>query len=279
MVIDCGAKKGTNYQYYVSAQSRRASRHGLKRLRANAGPLEALVVSGLRTLLGDRAALTAAIAALGRWNGDVEAQLAAGPVAARRLGVMDERRLRPALDALLIRVEVSRNDVKMMIASVELVRFLGWNGSGLFRRRPLASGELADRVHVVTMPSAGTRMERRFSLPIAAAPTGAETRPLPGLVDLLRSAHRAQAAVFADRDASPEVLACRFQRTPSYFARLLRLNYLAPDIATAILDGRQPGGLTWQRLIFADLPTDWRQQRILLGFHEQPALQGSEERY
>ncbi len=279
MVIDCGAKQGTNYRYYVSAQSRHASRHGLKRLRASAGPLEALVVSGLRTLLGDRAALTAAIAMLGRWNGDVEALVAAGPVAARRLGVMDERRLRPALDALLTRVEVSRHDVKMMVAAVELVRFLGWKGSGLFRRRPLASDELADRIHVVTMPSAGTRMERRFSLPIAAAPAGAETRPLPGLVDLLTTAHRAQAAVFADRDASPEELAHRFNRTPSYFARLLRLNYLAPDIATAILDGRQPRGLTRQRLIFADLPTDWRQQRILLGFHEQPAPQGNEERY
>ena len=53
--------------------------------------LEMLVRAGLRTQLGDRAALTAAIATPGRWNGGVEAQIAAGPVTARRLGVMDER--------------------------------------------------------------------------------------------------------------------------------------------------------------------------------------------
>ena len=279
MVIDCGTKNGTNYRYYISAQSRHASRHGLKRLRANAAPLEALIVSGLRSLLSDRAELTAAVVSLGRWSGDVEAQIAAGPAAARRLGLMDERRLRPALDALLTRIEVSRTDVKMMIASVELVRFLEWRGAGVFRRRPLGTDELVDRVYVVPMPSAGTRMERRFALPIMAAPADGNKRLVPGLVDLLKTAHRAQAAVFADRSASPDELARKFQRTPSYFARLLRLNYLAPDIATAILDGRQPYGLTRQRLIFADLPTDWRQQRILLGFHEQPLTQGNEERY
>ncbi|WP_174297166.1 recombinase family protein [Sphingomonas bacterium] len=279
MVIDCSAKKGTNYRYYVSAQSRRAARHGLKRLRVSAGPLEALVVSGLQTLLSDHSALTAAVATLGRWNGDIEAQIDAGPVAARRLGGLDERRLRLGLEALLARVEVSRDDVKMMVRTSELVRFLGWSGSSIFRRGPRIPGELVDRIHIVTMPSAGTRIERRFSLPIAAANADRNSRPLPGLIDLLKSAHRAQAAVFADRGASPAELARRFNRTPSYFARLLRLNYLAPDIATAIFDGCQPNGLTRRRLIFADLPTDWRQQRILFGFHEQPTSQSNEERY
>src|SRR6516225_8917778 len=32
--------------------------------------------------------------------------------------------------------------------------------------------------------------------------------------------------------------------SPSYFTRLVRLSYLAPDITQAILDGRQPSHLT-----------------------------------
>jgi hypothetical protein len=32
--------------------------------------------------------------------------------------------------------------------------------------------------------------------------------------------------------------------TPSYVIRVLRLTLLAPDIAEAILDGRQPAGMT-----------------------------------
>ena len=51
-----------------------------------------------------------------------------------------------------------------------------------------------------------------------------------------------------------------------YAARLIRLNYLAPDIVAALLNGKQPVGLTASKLI-ADtrLPLDWRAQRGVLG--------------
>jgi len=39
-------------------------------------------------------------------------------------------------------------------------------------------------------------------------------------------------------------LAKREGVSPSYFTRLVRLSYLAPEIAQAILDGRQPRDLT-----------------------------------
>ena len=52
-----------------------------------------------------------------------------------------------------------------------------------------------------------------------------------------------------------------------YAARLMRLNYLAPDIVVAILNGRQPAGLTARKLM-ADtrLPLEWSEQRKALGF-------------
>ena len=53
----------------------------------------------------------------------------------------------------------------------------------------------------------------------------------------------------------------------SYFSRVLRLAYLAPDITLAILEGRQPPGLTIARLTTdADLPLAWPAQRKALGF-------------
>jgi site-specific DNA recombinase len=53
----------------------------------------------------------------------------------------------------------------------------------------------------------------------------------------------------------------------SYFARLLRLNYLAPDITGAILEGRQPPTLTAKTLMTGwDLPIAWSAQRQTLGF-------------
>jgi hypothetical protein len=56
------------------------------------------------------------------------------------------------------------------------------------------------------------------------------------------------------------------------FSRLVRLNYLAPDILAAIVDGTQPATLTRRKLIECDLPTDWGLQRRLLGFPAKEEL-------
>jgi hypothetical protein len=52
-----------------------------------------------------------------------------------------------------------------------------------------------------------------------------------------------------------------------YAARLMRLNFLAPDIVVSILNGRQPAAPTACKLT-ADtrLPLEWSEQRKALGF-------------
>jgi hypothetical protein len=52
----------------------------------------------------------------------------------------------------------------------------------------------------------------------------------------------------------------------------VRLNYLAPDIISAIVDGTQPETLTRRRLIECDLPIDWQLQRKLLDFPPRQTL-------
>jgi site-specific DNA recombinase len=49
---------------------------------------------------------------------------------------------------------------------------------------------------------------------------------------------------------------------------MLRLAWLAPDITTAIVGGRQPPQLNAKKLtrLTAHLPPDWTEQRALLGF-------------
>lgn len=59
---------------------------------------------------------------------------------------------------------------------------------------------------------------------------------------------------------------------PATFGRLVRLNYLAPDIVVAILDGTPPATLTRTGLLHLNLPVDWRLSRILLGINERPEL-------
>lgn len=53
---------------------------------------------------------------------------------------------------------------------------------------------------------------------------------------------------------------------PSYATRLLRLTFLAPDIVTAIVGGRQPIELTASRLMNdTRLPLEWQAQGDLPG--------------
>ena len=71
-----------------------------------------------------------------------------------------------------------------------------------------------------------------------------------------------------DGDGVPfAALAKRQGVSPSYFTRLFRLSYLAPDITEAILDGRQPRALTADKLLaHSRLPLRWHEQRTVLGF-------------
>ena len=68
----------------------------------------------------------------------------------------------------------------------------------------------------------------------------------------------------------PPARFCRASRlssiTPSYFTRIVRLSFLAPNITAAILDGRQPIELSALKLSLASLPKEWSEQRRELGF-------------
>ena len=87
------------------------------------------------------------------------------------------------------------------------------------------------------------------------------------LIKLLTKARRLHAALIGSDGVAFAALATREGVSPSYFTRLVRLGYLAPDITQAILDGRQPRGLTADKLLaHSRLPLAWHEQRIVLGF-------------
>jgi site-specific DNA recombinase len=52
---------------------------------------------------------------------------------------------------------------------------------------------------------------------------------------------------------------------------LLRLSTLAPDIITAIVNGKNPPQLTAKKLmrLTPQIPVDWAEQRKLLGFRQR----------
>ncbi|HYA81241.1 MAG TPA: recombinase family protein [Methylocystis sp.] len=91
--------------------------------------------------------------------------------------------------------------------------------------------------------------------------------PDAALVRLLVRAHSLARRLAAGPGSTLEDAGALEGMGAPYAARLMRLNSLAPEIVTAILNGRQPVGLTASKLM-ADtrLPLDWTEQRRILGF-------------
>ena len=86
------------------------------------------------------------------------------------------------------------------------------------------------------------------------------------LVKALKAAHAWQLKLNASPLTAPADLASAQVHPDSYIRLLGHLAFLAPDIQQAILDGRQPAGLTVKRLLACKLPIDWAAQRSMLGF-------------
>ncbi|MHA3793055.1 recombinase family protein [Sphingomonas sp. YL-JM2C] len=86
------------------------------------------------------------------------------------------------------------------------------------------------------------------------------------LVTLLREAMRAKDLVLTSPGKSMLRISTEAGRCRTRLQKLVALSCLAPDIVTAIVEGRQPAMLTAKNLLAANLPLGWDDQRALLGF-------------
>ena len=87
----------------------------------------------------------------------------------------------------------------------------------------------------------------------------ANSQPDPVLIRALRSAH---AMLTINRTGTPSLDAAP---ATSYNRKLISLTFLAPDLQSAILDGRQPRTMTLGGLMDADIPLSWKKQREMFG--------------
>jgi len=89
------------------------------------------------------------------------------------------------------------------------------------------------------------------------------TRADPALVKALARAFRYQKLLDEGRYASISEMAAAERIERGYLGSLLRLTLLAPNLIEAILDGRQPDGLTLPQLL-EPFPVTWARQRSVL---------------
>ncbi len=125
-----------------------------------------------------------------------------------------------------------------------------------------------EELRIVVHARAKVRGGRSWLVGLGGQSPVSTTRPDPSLIKALRRAHglvRTWALPVDDRPPAP---ASPGTLTDPYLRKVLRLAFLAPDIQRAILDGRQPAGLTLNALLLNPLPYEWEAQRRLLGFSQ-----------
>lgn len=265
-VQNSGPGKGCDHRWYRVAHADWMRHRKGKDAFVSADKVEQLALCMLKDLLLDRVRLKAAILSLGLYSNEIAKLLKKGPQAARRLAMMERAQTRRLLLALVPRAEAGRDRLTLLVSCHELSRFLGWDGIGLFERSEIANRQAADRVEAIVAPAVLFTKEPRFTLPIDRCDL-VEARPNPHLVALLDRGVALRAEVMANRSRSIGELANEHKLGHSYFARLLRLNYLAPDIQAAIYAGTQPATLMARDILFGTMPLDWGHQRQLFGFN------------
>jgi hypothetical protein len=88
------------------------------------------------------------------------------------------------------------------------------------------------------------------------------------LLRIVARAHDIQSRLIQNTQLSVHDIARQERVSAAYIYILLRVAWLAPDITTAIVNGRQPLQLNAMKLMrfTSQLSSDWTQQRELLGF-------------
>jgi site-specific DNA recombinase len=234
------------------------------------GDLERLVVGRLKSFFADPDAVTDCLPRRRRSAPNVKRALSAAAeivrVVAEDAGKTFEL-LRPLIVAA--RVHPDRIDIELAADRVTDALLDGGGSIGdrhdTRRDADLAAAADDDRRILLTIGAQLQRagMEMRFL--VDGVEVGAP--PDAGLVRLLTRAHSLARRFATNPGATLEEAGAAEEMGAPYAARLMRLNFLAPDVVIAILNGRQPAALTATKLM-ADtrLPLAWTKQRKVLGF-------------
>ena len=250
-------KKGMRYRYYVSRplitkdQTERSAG-----LRIPAGEIEQLVSSRVRQWLRDPGSIYQATRLP-----DAAAQrrlVARAAEISKSWREMPGPRQRAFLTALIERIDVATDQINIHIRPTRLGAILDVTPQSL----SAPEGE----PQILSVPVRLRRSGREIRMLIDRTDPLAIPKPDARLIKLLIRAHRFNATLVGSAGVPFATLAKQEGVSRSYFTRLVRLSYLAPDIAQAILDGRQPRDLNAGKLLaHSRLPLAWHDQRILLG--------------
>ena len=257
-------KKGTRYRYYVSQALVRGNRRSAPRARrVPAGDVERLVEERLTAFLKNQGEIFDAIEPLfDDVNKRQEVVDRAADLATRwpDLAPTTKRRI---FERLVDRIDLTQETLEIRIAPGRLLEIL-WQEDNPGTFEPAFWNN--EVTLTFTVPAHLKRAGMETRLLIEGADGSARKSPDRSLLRLLSQAHRFHEMVMHSRGRTMAELAIEAGVGGSYFTRILRLSFLAPEVVKTILRDRHPLELTAKKLAGdTRLPIAWEEQRARLG--------------
>ena len=249
-------KSRRRYRYYVT---RPDQLDGTRAWRVSAHDLEQLVCSSIAERLLDPR-LAAGLAAPDSLAAEqLRAARAKSGLHAAALHNGSAQARADLLDRLVARIRLQEDRVEVELDPHGVAECVGVG----------PSAEDCEPLHlIITTPAVRVRRghQLRLIIPGSGDAIRKPVRRDDRLVTLVAEAHQARQLVSANPDKSIATIAREQGRCRTRLGKLVGLSCLAPDIVTAIVEGRQPKHLTAARLASIRVPFAWPDQRRELGF-------------
>jgi site-specific DNA recombinase len=264
-------KNDKRYRYYVSqAAIRNPGSCHQGPVRIPAGEIEGLVCSKLRSFLGSSHEVIAALALQNGKGADAHTVLTTAQHWSKQLASADTAETSSFIRSLIYQVVVHTASVDVLCHKQALRAAL--SGDGRSRKLPnvgRCNGLLTLKIKAVLKRCGG---EIRLVLP---ADLGGEvpTHPMPSLIKAVVRAHDWHQRIVRGELTGARSIARATGLNERYVTRVLQCAFLAPDIVEAILEGRQPAELTFNKFR-RPVPIDWSAQRRVLGFSQNRTNHG-----
>ena len=265
MVPSHANKKGRRYRYYVSQslikRGRPTATEAARRVPTT--DLEALVEQWFISFLRDNGAVHAALEDQVSGAQAFEALIAEATALAERWMDMAATEKRGWLHVLVAHITLKPQSLEIEVRRAQLAATLT-RGNWAETERIVDGSDEQTLTLTVSARLKRTGMEKKLLIEGTTNRPG--TKPDTSLLKVMARANELQ-EIFLRGDQPISEMAKAAGVSSSYFTRVLRLSFFAPDITRAVLHGRHPVEINAKRLTSESrIPLDWKEQRARFGF-------------
>lgn len=257
-------KKGKRYRYYVSQSLISAKREGPGQgYRFPAGDLEEIVEAQLIQFLSDQSRTFKTFEASGVALSDCALLVEQTVRLASRWSTMTLTLRRGVLIAFVDRVVIGHESLQVSVDVLRLIAFLTRRGN---QPMPQNFPDLRRVECTLTARTCLKRVGKEIKFLIEGLSEDFRSCSDRSLHRLLAQAYHFQSLMMRHNGRTIAELAAEAGVSSSYFSRVVKFSFLAPEIVRKILRDRHPLGLSAKRLSKVScLPARWRDQNSLFG--------------